>query len=133
MWSNSGIKRFENLTVFHIQYTEHEFTENGIIKEFTLKKEVTNSMEQSTSRETNHSALDQVFPHLLWNPEVNINVPYRPIVLFIPRQINPLRSNILIIQDIFKVTFPLPSISRFSKNFSRYSLRHTCGPVAQRV
>jgi len=77
-------------------------------------------MDQNTSWETNHSSIDQVFAHVLWSPEVNTNVSYRPTVLLIPRQIQPLPSTILFIQDIFKVTFALPFITRFSKNISMY-------------
>lgn len=87
-------------------------------KEFTLPEKVTISMEQSPLWETNRSANDQVFPHALWDPEVNIHAPYRPIVLPIPRNINSLHSTIHFIQDIFKIIFSLFVISRFSKNIS---------------
>ena len=85
-------------------------------------------MEQCPSCETKHSAVDQAFPHVLWNPEVNMHVPYRPTVLLNTRQINPLHSTVLFIQDIFEVTFPFPSYLDFPKISLCASLRRTCGP-----
>jgi len=82
---------------------DHEFVcrqvlEVNVCTNFMLERWLTdwltNSMEQSSSREASSHLTRQEIPHLFWNPKVHYSVHKSPLLVLIQSQINPIHTSI---------------------------------------